>query len=800
MSHFFSPKFGQILASLCLAGWLLLAASTSVKALASDTGIKDPEEYNYLPLAFHGNSFDWLSDGMVYGQGYEAQCALPQWKISPQLLGEYMRFFELFPSAVLHAKGDPDNYEIRLSQASIPMLRGSEDYNDTDKISSLEAFFGVANPLLPQHEENSSGIIQNLITLGEQCQAKMSSLAAIDNLCDRLESSTCYMDRMIPDTEVRILELNERLVDYEKKYLAKMEQKNKLQELNGLPKIPVNFCDDFVKNEIPNQNSLFDANPNDYKKYSTAVLNAPVDIDSLYRIAFLVIAPTQNIDEGGEDVFWFLHPEAPNDENIKPPIIAAFKIPDFGTNKSYALKPYKDSGQLVRRVLNTAMNLETQDGLDWNARFGKAGKVLKAKDEYKTNPKALIYCPGITPCNPPSILNQTIIAIVNGLGRNCDGIDSPYEEAGEIATSANLSHTNRDYKFGWNDYGSQEATQGFNWSLTIDKDFLEKEGYNDAFGDGYEYSVEVNAWVVAPVGVEMQHLEGALRAFFRLDNYSEAVKKNCLPDQGDCGMIPLRYPIKSGGGERVMGFNATSTSRRFQDGWEVVEQINPATGKKEKITKPKFKRVVLTLIETRKAPGVRGARVGWLIRKIQEAVRPIDLQIKCSRTEDLFLGKCQVQPLGDPVKTVACIIELPYSDAITQNVMKNKEEFLKEIKSIYPDTKMDSELFDYVVEYAKSIGWNPALFLAIGREETAWGAVGSPHWLGCGFSNSDIPDKKLHAKQQMDCVDGSFNTGMSCSWFLCQYGEGVFAESCVLSLNPHFPEWMQDFYKQLVAP
>lgn len=790
---------------MSLAFLTITATSTQAQARGSE---KNPDEYNYLPLAFHGTSMDWLVDGMVRDQGYEPSCALPQWKISPKLLGEYERFFELFPASVLHAKGKPDNYNVNLAQASIPMLRGSEAFSLTDKISSLEGFFGVSNPFNPPEELNSSGIIQNITSLGEQCQVKMDNFAAIERICSKLsDQSTCYLDRLIPKTEVTILNLYKTMEKYKKSYLAKREKQNELQTANNQPNLPINFCDDFVNNNQSNNNELFDATEKEYLIYSQAVLNAPIDIDTLYRIAFLIIAPTQNIDEGSKDVFWFLqNPEDRNDEFIKPPIIAAFRVPDFGTNKTLSLKPIRDSGQMVRRILSSDEYLAQQDKFDRAARDSKAAKVLRSRDDYKTINKSLIYCPKLNQCLEPKLttLNKTLIAIVNGLGRNCDGVDTPYEEAGAIATSANLSHTNRDFSIGFNDYGSQEAKQPFDWSLTVDKEFLEKHGYNGAFSSGYEYSVEVNAWVVAPIGTDQEHLEGALKAFFDLENYSAAVKNNCLPDQGDCGVIPLRYPIKSGGGERVMGLNANSSQKRFRDpddAWTCNDVKVPLTKKTINVCVPKFKRVVLTLVETRKAPGIRGARVGWLLRKIQEAVRPWDSQIECTRTEDLFLGKCTIKKLGEKKYDGNCDMTLPYDESLIATILSKKAEFLKEIKSIYPNTKMNEKLFDYVMQYAKAKGWNPAVFLAIGREETAWGAVGSPNWLGCMAGNpASIKDPLEHAQQQMNCVTKYFNSKMSCQRFMCQYGEGVFAETCGLNINPLFPVNMLPFYRNLVTP
>lgn len=776
--------------------------------------VKDPAEYNYLPLTLEGGSFskDNLINSLVYDQGYDVKCAAPQWKIKPKVYGEYQRYFELYPGTTIIAKGKPDNYEINLAEASIPMLRGNEAYDLTTKISSLEAFFGVTNPKLTPGDVNSSGVAQNLTTPGEQCIIKRGNFEAIQHVCDKLDgSSKCYMDRKIADTETTILSLHNTLVDFDSYYLNAMADLNAKLESRGLPTKPVSFCNDFTNTKTDNH-ALFGTSKENWLRYVDLLEEAPLDIDTMYRIAFLVIAPTQNEDEGGEDIFWFRQaPENLNSDDVKAPIVAAFRIPDFMTNKPLSLPFRQDSSQVTRRILTDSEVLKEMDKADIEERKTKAGRVVAKKDDYLSNPKALIYCVEggtLQQCkptgDPETVLKQVIFAMVNGLGKNCDGLGGYIEEAGEINTSSGFQPATRQFSGEVNNIIKQEAKQPFDWRLEIDSEHTD----DSLFSDGYEYSVETNAWIVAPIGTEMERLDGALRAFFFSETYDQMVFNNCLADYPSiCGTTPLRYPIK---GRGVAAFNASSTIKQFIDPDDPVicRTERDKNGNKREVCEPKRRQVVLTLTETRGPLGIWGAKIGWMIRKISEAIRTPEMQVVCTRTEDLFLGKCSIKPLGNkpptesvPSTLIDCPLELGYKEEIAQAVIDHKDAYLKEIKQYHPNTKMNSEMYDYVVEYSRDNGWNPGVILALGREETAWGSVGSPHWLGCmAGSPGTISNPIKHAQQQMDCVFKYFQPSMSCAHFMCRYAEGVDGESCVFSVNPLFPKNLAPIYRFTVDP
>ena len=785
---------------------------------------KDPMEYNFMPLSIKpigddasaGDMRKALIQGMIQDQGYEVKCAAPQWKIKPQLSGEYELFFDLFPQEVLIGEGNPDDYNLYLSNARVPMFRGDEAFKLTNKISSLEAFFGVTNPELEDPTAvNSSGVIQNLTTLGEQCQMKLNNFAAIKKICDRLNSgSTCYLNRVIPQTTIKVLSLMETLNGYKEFYGGYMAEENRLRQERSLAPLPTNFCDDF-ENTQGGQFLKFGITQEEHKKQVIALNNAPFDMDTLYRIAFLVVAPRQNEEEGGDDIFWFRQsPENINDEDIKAPIIVPFRIPDFSTNKSLALYPMLDSGGATRRVVTDRVTQILIDKQDKTRRQNYATKVNQAYGKALNDPRARIYCPGLYQCEPgqpeggSTVLYRLLIDMVNGLGDNCDGVGGYIEDAGEISTSTGFSLDTRAFQSQYYnvnpDYFHQDTSQSFDWKLTIDKEHAD----NGIFADGYENSVEVNSWIIAPLGAEVKRLEEALGVFFGKKTLAAMKKNNCLPDFPDdkhaCGVIPERYPIK-GGPKGVLGLAASATREIFYD-WsepEVCRWKKLKGGGQIQICEQPKHQVTLTLVESRGPVGPIGAAMGWMVRRIEEVIRPLDVQINCSRTEDLFLGKCSIKPLGTGITVPGnCSATLGFDQKIYDTVLGNKESFLTEIKTRYPETKMTSQLFDFVMEYSKQMGWNPAIFLTLGREETAWGAVGSPHWFGCMAGNPGaITNDEQHAKQQMDCLPANgYNTSMSCNFFMCRYAEGIEDESCVFAVNPEFPINFPEWYELITTP
>lgn len=814
---------------------------------------KDPDAYNYLPITFgagsgagDGSLRDTIIEGLVFQNGYEVQCAAPQWKIKPELFGEWKRYFELYDDPSFEFFHEPlvgksadagDKYEVKMADARLPMLRGEDDYNKINKISSLEAFFGTVNPALPADQPNSSGVVQSLLSLSQQCSLKMGNLQAIKDVCGKLEDpSKCYLNRVIPgvNPELKMLNLLDVLDAARTNYLANLPAENQGRVIRGQTPLSTNFCDEFVQTSQtePLTKLLFGLSSADHKKYTDVLLKTPLDVDTLYRIAFLVIAPTHNLEGGEEDFFWFRQQDSP-DIKLEDPIIVAFRVPDFTMNKPLKLSSLQDSGQITNDLLKT----ETQNKFDYEAARSRRDAFLKrslaAKDTNQTDETAHIYCPGLPQCPPggggseQGILRQAIMDIVNGLGPkpSCDGIGGYIENAGEISTSTTFDDNNRKFAPGLiQTLLPQTDSQKFAWELVIDKKNADESKLKDP-----NNTVEVNAWVVSPSGIDLKQFEGALQSFFSAQTFKMMVAGNCLPDaNGVCGIYPERYPFKSTDQQNpIAKLYANAGQVSFIDPDEPVicrdekfpDPLDPTKKITKEVCRPNEKNAGITLVENRDELGIASAKLGWLVRKISETIRPLDIQIKCSRTEDLFLGKCKVVPRdqagsGPDVDsaTIPCALELPYNPALNKYLTANKQGYLDEMQKAFPYTLMTKaqgdSLYDFVMDYSKQNGWNPAIILALGREETAWGGVGDrPHALGCMNDipsplpdPNDSPEKKI-IRQQMDCVFNNFSTDMSCVRFECKYGPGYDSESCIFGQSVNkFPARIDFYYRNILAP
>jgi hypothetical protein len=801
-----------------------------------------PEEYNYLPLVLRKpNAGDTRPDAfkiliiedLIENQGYAANCANPQWFIKPKMLAEWQLYFDTYPDRVIEKTADQDKYVVKLTNAIVPMLRGTETPAERTKISSLEAFFGMTNPELPAGELNSTSIMPNLLLHGQQCFLKMNNLKTAEKVCSLLEGgSECYLDQDIPQTNFKMFQLsgilNGLMANYNK-YLGQKGQGIDTSTEAGANELQSAFCDEFTSGWDTTEgvgdhtSAKFGISSQDkYESYLTALYNMSYDLNTLYRIAFLVVVPHQNEDMGGDDFFWFRNSNISDTfEYIKTPIIVSFKVPDFTMNKPWKADGddyiAQDSSQIVAQSLSADQanqdhywGMKTDRTNDFNA-------TLKHRGAYLTNPKSNIYCPDIPQCMPGGApepaLYQAIIDIVNALGPDCDGMPIATEQAGEIGTSTNLNPDKKTYLDQFYDkYMPQERSDPFDWWLKVDKDIAYT--MSDKQSDPND-SVWTYAWVVSPAGAELNYTVGALKSFFDYHVQNGMKEKSCPDWPGLCDMIPDHYPlVGQSQKDKVAEFNASNKMVEFVVPGEPPLRCreDPKNPKKE-ICVPNIHHAGITLAENKQPLGVLGARLGWWLRKYQEALRPLDIQIICTRTEDLFLGKCQIVPINTPgagttpSSLISCPMELAYKQEIADAAYKNKDAFLDEIIGRYPDTLMTKhgldkgELFDFVFEYAKQIGWNPALFLALGREETAWGAIGNDHIFGCMAGDlSGMKNPKDIAKQQMDCVAKYFNTSMSCQHFMCRYAEGVDGPNCVFAINPEFPKNLTPIYLDIVKP
>lgn len=594
---------------------------------------RDPDWYNYLPIIMNpgislttkDNLKDVIIANLVQDQGYEVHCAAPQWHMAPSLYGDYKKYFEdgnYKGPVFLKSPEDGDPYNVDLTEARIAMMRGDEDTTTTNKISSLEALFGVVNPALPPEETNSNGAIYNLLSLEQQCEIKMKTMAAMKAVCLMHEtSSICALNMKIPGTD-----------GFKMGDLLKMLNDAKAN-FNDNDQFCSAFMSGYKEDVITDQMKL---SKSDYLKASEALQNYSIDQEYLYRVGFLVISVTQNRDEGDDDVFWFR--KMPEDINatLQAPIIVAFKIPDFLTNKSRVISDFKDSSMILRDLYWKPEIIEQMNEDSQKVRKENMQLIASRRDAQE-----IIKCGGLYPCpqdTPPEILQQAVIDIINGLGNGCRETYMPYENAGDLSSPALVTDERRTMmppNFPYLIPSKRIAK--FAWELEVNRD---KPGPN-----GQE--MRVRAHLVIPMGTDLRYVEETLKALFQPEPYKEMEENHVMVDYDNKLGAPDYYPITG----RQIGFNSSNPTHPFKD--YNAGQIDCKFDKKlgYEVCDYPTRQFGAVIIESGMEPlRILGAKFGWLIRMIQEEFRQPHLKIKCSRTEDLFLGRCTIAPDGDDEK------------------------------------------------------------------------------------------------------------------------------------------------------
>lgn len=675
------------------------------------THFKDPEDYNFFPLinpdslddAAGGSLRDRFLESLAKDQGYEVHCAAPQWYISSteHRFDMAERYFELVvPNWGSQHAGPPaenvieftgqGEYIINLANSKVPLYRGQEATQYTQKVSSYEGFFGTVDNLHPyftadgisdgedfrplESENNPviyTGTAENLLSSFQQCKYKMGNLETVDYICQRV-AGECYLDTIIPNTNYRRWQLRGELFDLMNN--CGFEKCLDCADLTGP-------YDEEKLSHLLDEDKFYDL--------KHALANLSMDIDNLYRVAFLVIAPGQNKDLADTSGDWDRDFFYSHNAIEHHPMIIAFKIPDFLTNRSrfeYSAKPTADS---VRSETQQEISLqkidERRDGI-----YKEAKEMARKADEAGQNAEfakefmqeAVIYCPSLGICldsdDPDTALKSAVISIINGAGsKSCPG-GMPWEDAGDIYTLGRLS-VEGDRQFdqdhgAFSDALTRTQRTNFNWGLRIVeetwKDDFGRNFFNH-FEEGNNQKIPVNAYIVAPLGVTQDEIYEALKFRFTPEQYELLVEGNYLVDADMEGVVPEYLPLK----DVEFGIEEDRDMFNFIDFEDPqtrdVPLIDPDTGQPIR----DYNGEIIMTTETyypEKEFGrgmeeerperllIYGAKVGWMMRKIQEsittAVSPLHEYLQsCERVEDMLLGRCaggdgsrQYGPPGDP--------------------------------------------------------------------------------------------------------------------------------------------------------
>jgi predicted RNA-binding protein YlqC (UPF0109 family) len=751
-----------------------------------------------------------------------------------------------------------DSEKINMNQAKIPLYRGSEASEATLKTSSFEGFLGVINPNPSEEQKQNtaanSGVANNLLNRSQQCIIKLKNLETAKQVCESLEQpEACTFHEQIANSDYYLYSTPAQEA-LEPSLLTKIKS-------SGLD------CQDL---SLPWSQEL-GIEQEEFEKISQAISNTPLDLDKLYRYAFVILSPEHDLDDAQmkgscgvkdpADRFWFLsfdpnHSSCHGEGHIylpkHNPLFVAIKIPVTLTNevKNYS---YQDSGNITADILTTT---EVQQQIDQKAdekrsKLFDASMAAKEIHDHGTEEEKLgliINCSGMPRCEGAHgagvDLLKALVHIVNGSHKVCSDFDQqvtqdPYailneqdnpnpigalEQVEEIGTPAKYSAAaQRQFKLEYNEINFESAkSQSWDWMLKI------KKGDNPNDPTVQE---KVGIHIVAPLGADIEYLQSRFASFFTEDALAKTIADNTLPaSENRTGIVAKYLPINFA----ELGFQSSATRnyshpdcpcQRDELGYCKTDIYGNEIKTDCKQVKVKLDdhNVGLYL--------ARGGRLAFMIREVIQSITSTTSKAyayvaSCKNLEDLFTGGCSGEvesrePTAGEIENkenyapressnIDCpITTIGFTSELESAARNKKSEFLTEISTNWPNTFMNGHWYDYVVDASREIGLNPVLVLALGREETAWGAVGHPAVLGCLGTNNDgetiqqainkislLSKERRTIDHQLECIAKNFDRSISCEDFMCRYSGESMSAPCTFNNNPNFPINLPKYYNR----
>lgn len=794
---------------------------------------------------------------LILEQGYEVHCAHPNLVITHEAIGNFQEYFEQTGRDMV-TFDNRDSEKINMNQAKIPLYRGSEASEATLKTSSFEGFLGVINPNPSEEQKQNtaanSGVANNLLNRSQQCIIKLKNLETAKQVCESLEQpEACTFHEQIANSDYYLYSTPAQEA-LEPSLLTKIKS-------SGLD------CQDL---SLPWSQEL-GIEQEEFEKISQAISNTPLDLDKLYRYAFVILSPEHDLDDAQmkgscgvkdpADRFWFLsfdpnHSSCHGEGHIylpkHNPLFVAIKIPVTLTNevKNYS---YQDSGNITADILTTT---EVQQQIDQKAdekrsKLFDASMAAKEIHDHGTEEEKLgliINCSGMPRCEGAHgagvDLLKALVHIVNGSHKVCSDFDQqvtqdPYailneqdnpnpigalEQVEEIGTPAKYSAAaQRQFKLEYNEINFESAkSQSWDWMLKI------KKGDNPNDPTVQE---KVGIHIVAPLGADIEYLQSRFASFFTEDALAKTIADNTLPaSENRTGIVAKYLPINFA----ELGFQSSATRnyshpdcpcQRDELGYCKTDIYGNEIKTDCKQVKVKLDdhNVGLYL--------ARGGRLAFMIREVIQSITSTTSKAyayvaSCKNLEDLFTGGCSGEvesrePTAGEIENkenyapressnIDCpITTIGFTSELESAARNKKSEFLTEISTNWPNTFMNGHWYDYVVDASREIGLNPVLVLALGREETAWGAVGHPAVLGCLGTNNDgetiqqainkislLSKERRTIDHQLECIAKNFDRSISCEDFMCRYSGESMSAPCTFNNNPNFPINLPKYYNR----
>ncbi|MBU1033381.1 hypothetical protein KKI22_00315 [Patescibacteria group bacterium] len=668
----------------------------------------------FLPSAPSSLNYGDLLTTMTKDQGYEAHCAGAQWVISEKQYGNAAKFFsqlprENFSTLATQVFGSSDPYIVDFTKARIPVIRGMELKSDTMKNSSIEGMFGANYQTIKDiYMLNSAGVSERLLTSYQQCLAKSQNLISINKICAEIKGEPCSLNKEYS------IEVNENPVTF--KMLEILEWFSQIRPSLGGDELYQQVCADITgggSTDAAEFNEahadLPDVSQEFLDKTKAAVSVISIDMDTLYRLAFLVLVPTQNVS-GDADKFHFLQSSPRINAEAQAPIFIAFKIPEFGTNKSKFVNNI-DSLELTKMAIQAA----TQNKADLDEQNTNRDKNYEAAKNAPYIQDPVIKCPeGFPQCarSSDNALLNVLVDMINGAAPNCKDVtlrvveettieeifnqeDQNWEKAGDLFTPANKDIKENLYKSNTNEETIKklgiDSSNIFNWQLTVDE---KKESYGTP--------VVVNAYLVLPVGETIKDVNKSLSVFWNEEEFFNLVKTNVIEDMKNAdgtnkmGSIPKYYTIKGAD----VGI-ASSDVKSYIDTCEETLVLGEDGLYRTEYTCTSYN-YGFGLDEEKDAPLYPDFGLGFMLRKIQQTLRATfdqtyDYIASCQRVEDMFLGRCSGDPSG---KTQSVCTGESFKNIKNMPSYEGIPQFAKDVYASGIAPKITSELIE-AYEYAE---------------------------------------------------------------------------------------------------
>lgn len=594
--------------------------------------------------------------------GYQAYTIAEGLKIEPEYNTRALidKYLEQYPDGYQELRIDAIE-TLDFSNARYPLWRDVS--NKQFLLTSLEEYFGFRDVYEPNPATSvlTSSPINSLLSEPQLCVQGWKNLVAQQLMCERLENpAECeLLTRPIPDTNHTVATALDLLARYYPYYR------------DGTSIIG---CSMLMAGTRPELGIPFSqAEMEELKK---TLINTPTYFDRAYRYGF-VVAVIHSKDPGtlsgniATKIFNFFSIDTrdlvPKDEVL----VAAFKLPDIGTNKGggddSGSQFWSDPLDLTRKVLTTReAQLEHEDV----KRDEKRREILQAAEGAAIqNESSRIYCydgsfpggDGTTSCK--NELTKAITDIINGgvegegdtedvsFITDVAGLDNPEEPYGRIFNQDNGGQVLLNLFAGdmthWNgSFFDPQRARSENLRGNPDEKLTSLFTISNQTWPPEVADTTVDFYILYPMGFELKAVEEAMSgAFFTKAQLAELQQQNTV---GGFEMTGQAMGLSAGSAGWT--YIDTVATANQECGTETIydEEGNPI-GEVPKVCE---ERVSITVKQDNTGVGILGGHLGFWMRKVQmqlsSRITPAwEYFESCSTTEEFLLGKCSGGNFGN---------------------------------------------------------------------------------------------------------------------------------------------------------